>query len=231
MKDEVTGEIYCVRVSNGIMKNTPGECTSTPTAEDTQAPTITIIGNNPANVEVGTNYVDLGASVTDNEDENLGIKVEGDNLDTSTDATYEITYTAVDQAGNTGTAKRTVIVGNGGTEEVAPEILEVKEDPIITDTTAPVISLIGDSSIELELNSTYTDQGATATDDTDGDITNNITVTSLVDTTIANTYKVTYDVTDTAGNPASKVTRTVVVVAPAPEVVVEEVSTTTEAQI
>ena len=128
-----------------------------------------------------------------------------------------------------------MIVGNGGTEEVAPEILEVKEDPIITDTTAPVISLIGDSSIELELNSTYTDQGATATDDTDGDITNNITVTSLVDTTIANTYKVTYDVTDTAGNPASKVTRTVVVVAPVSEevseVVSEEVSTTTEAQI
>ncbi|MFA5015028.1 MAG: immunoglobulin-like domain-containing protein, partial [Actinomycetota bacterium] len=39
------------------------------------------------------------------------------------------------------------------------------------DTAPPVITLIGKSSIEVELDSIYEDPGATASDDVDGDIT------------------------------------------------------------
>ena len=130
--DDVTGKPYCIKMSAGVLVSTLGECsaasvttsTTTPTSTttDTQAPVISIKGNNPANIDVNSSYVDLGATVTDNVNDNLGIsyKVNGTtvssiNIDTSTDTTYTITYSATDQAGNTGTATRTVVVGTGVT--------------------------------------------------------------------------------------------------------------------
>ena len=40
----------------------------------------------------------------------------------------------------------------------------------VTDITAPVITLNGDAQITVEVGSTYTDLGATASDNYDGDI-------------------------------------------------------------
>ena len=60
---------------------------------------------------------DLGASVTDNVDQNLGYKtflngalVSNIVIDTSAEATDTIDYVATDQAGNAATSTRTVIV-------------------------------------------------------------------------------------------------------------------------
>lgn len=44
----------------------------------------------------------------------------------------------------------------------------------------------------------YTDDGATAADNLDGDKTANISSVSTVDTNIVGTYTVTYDVSDIA---------------------------------
>ena len=52
--------------------------------------------------------------------------------------------------------------------------------------------------------------GATATDDKDGDLTSKIETTGKVDTKKAGTYKITYTVKDAAGN-TSTATRTVIV--------------------
>lgn len=52
--------------------------------------------------------------------------------------------------------------------------------------------------------------GATATDDRDGDLTSKIETTGKVDTKKAGTYKITYTVKDAAGNTATA-TRTVIV--------------------
>ena len=46
----------------------------------------------------------------------------------------------------------------------------------VTDTTAPVITLVGDTQITVEVGSTYTDLGATASDNYDGDITADIVI-------------------------------------------------------
>jgi hypothetical protein len=46
----------------------------------------------------------------------------------------------------------------------------------IADTTAPVITLVGDNPLELNNGDTYTDPGATASDDVDGDLTSSIVV-------------------------------------------------------
>ena len=77
------------------------------------------------------------------------------------------------------------------------------------DTTAPVITLVGPSSINHVLNAAYTDQGATADDDEDGDLTSTITSNvSVVNEDLTGNYTITYEVTDAAGNVATA-TRTV----------------------
>ena len=92
--------------------------------------------------------------------------------------------------------------------------------PEVSDTTEPLITLLGDAAVELVVGDTYADEGATASDDTDGDITLNIVVNNTVDTSIVGEYAVTYNVIDAAGNPASEATRFVTVIAlPEPPVV------------
>ena len=82
-----------------------------------------------------------------------------------------------------------------------------------TDHTIPVITRVGDTTVSLELGSTYTDAGATAVDNIDGTITSSIVAdTSAVNVNAAGTYTVTYNVSDAAGNAATQVTRTVQVV-------------------
>ena len=63
-----------------------------------------------------------------------------------------------------------------------------------TDTTPPIITLNGQSSITLSVGDTYSEAGATANDNIDGNLTNNIVslITGSVDTSSPGTYTVTY---------------------------------------
>jgi len=84
--------------------------------------------------------------------------------------------------------------------------------PVVSDTTPPVIALVGDNPQLIEAGESYTELGATATDNFDGDLSASIVIdASTVDTTVPGDYTVTYDVSDTAGNAATTVTRTVTV--------------------
>lgn len=65
--------------------------------------------------------------------------------------------------------------------------------------------------------SIYTDAGATAADNVDGDITSKIQVTGSVNTNIVGTYILTYDVKDNAGNSAISKTRIVYVISSNPQ--------------
>lgn len=82
---------------------------------------------------------------------------------------------------------------------------------IVPDVTKPVITLLGTPSVVITNGSNYTDAGATASDNIDGDITSNIVTVNPVNTNVSATYTVTYNVTDSAGNAADEVTRTVTV--------------------
>ncbi len=88
--------------------------------------------------------------------------------------------------------------GDGGSSDDEP------------DTTPPSIALLGDNPLEINYASEFSDPGAIATDDVDG----NLMVTSVgeVDTSRVASYTIEYSATDSAGNQASA-TRTVVVVA------------------
>ena len=75
----------------------------------------------------------------------------------------------------------------------------------------PVISLVGASTLNLNVGDAYLELGATATDAVEGTVT--ATPSGSVDTTTAGTYTVTYNASDANGNAATPVTRTVVVAA------------------
>lgn len=94
------------------------------------------------------------------------------------------------------------------------DTITVNQAGVNPDNTAPVITLLGDSSISVNVGaSDWIDDGATAVDETDGDISNNIQVGDNVDLDTIGVYSVTYNVTDAAGNSAVEVVRTVNVVA------------------
>ena len=103
--------------------------TTTPSTTDTTAPVISINGNNPANVEKGASYVDLGATVKDDTDLNPRLDVFGDQIDTSVTGTSTITYVAKDSSGNIATSTREVIVS------------EISNPVVVTDVSSTTPSL------------------------------------------------------------------------------------------
>jgi|GEM_PF-2292203 len=162
------------------------------TAPDVTAPLIALNGSSVLNLTTGDSFVDPGARGTDAVDGNVTVTTEG-SVDTSTPGEYLITYKVTDAAGNTATETRKVIVSDAA------------------DTTAPVITLNGDSVIHLQSGDKYTEEGATATDVDDDNVT--VQTEGMVDTGTAGEYVITYKVSDAAGN-SSSATRKVVVTEP-----------------
>lgn len=165
-----------------------GTATRTATVVDTTAPVITLTGANPYNVAQGTTYTDLGATATDNIDGVVTVTADTSAVNMAVLGTYVVTYTATDASGNTATLTRNVLV---------------------TDTLIPILTINGANPMTVLLNQGYTELGATAVDDVDGNL--NVIATSAVNTTVLGTYAVNYSVTDSNGNTATAV-RTVNVV-------------------
>jgi len=89
--------------------------------------------------------------------------------------------------------------------------------PPPADTTPPVIVLVGDDPQILAFGDAYSELGANASDNVDGDLSSNIVIdASAVDTSTPGNYIVTYDVSDAAGNAAATAKRTVTVQPPVP---------------
>ncbi len=78
------------------------------------------------------------------------------------------------------------------------------------DNAKPTLNLVGQETIKLKVGEKYTEQGATATDKVDGDITNKIMISGSVNTSKAGTYTVTYKVKNSKDMETTK-TRTVIV--------------------
>ena len=170
-------------ISDGTNTVNPDPVTST-VIVDTTPPVITLNGDNLLILTVGDTYTEKGATAT----EEATVTEEG-TVDTNTAGDYTITYTATDEAGNIGTATRTVRV------------------QVPRDTTPPVITLNGDNLLILTVGDTYTEKGATATEEA------TVTEEGTVDTNTAGDYTITYTATDEAGN-IGTATRTVSVQVP-----------------
>jgi alpha-tubulin suppressor-like RCC1 family protein len=80
----------------------------------------------------------------------------------------------------------------------------------VVDITPPIITLKGVNPLQMQTGGTWTDPGATALDDRDGDISASIVIdTTGLKTNIAGTYAVSYNVKDKAANAAITMKRTV----------------------
>ena len=80
----------------------------------------------------------------------------------------------------------------------------------VTDQSAPVITLISNNSITLNIDAIFTDEGATVIDNVDAERT--LLGTGSVDTSTAGIYTLTYSTSstsDAAGNVAQSVTRNI----------------------
>lgn len=82
--------------------------------------------------------------------------------------------------------------------------------PPAGDTTPPVITLNGDNPYYLPLGTMYVDPGATAYDETDGDLSGDLEMAHNVNFFFPGTYTAEYTVSDSAGNTSSAI-RTVIV--------------------
>lgn len=186
------GEMVCYRSIDSAGNTAYG--LSAPIAGiDYTAPAITMVGSSPVIVQVFGTYADAGATATDQFDGNITSEIMASGIvNTSAVGNYTITYTVTDSAGNSA----------------APVTRTVE----VMDTMPPVITLLGNSSVTVEIRSNYTDAGATATDNYDGDLTSQINTGGIVNTSTAGTYTLTYDVRDSSGNRAAELTRTVIVV-------------------
>ncbi|MCK4752979.1 MAG: DUF5011 domain-containing protein [Planctomycetes bacterium] len=159
---------------------------------DTTPPAITLNGSATQFAECSIDsYTEEGATATDDRDSEVPVVIGGDTVDTSSCGTYVVTYNASDTAGN------------------AAE--QVERMVIVEDTTPPVISLSGSDTIILECAmDSYTEEGATAADICDDDVSV-VIGGDTVDTSSCGIYEVTYDATDASGNAAEQVVRTVIV--------------------
>lgn len=144
-----------------------------------------LLGDTQFTMEVGTLYEEPGfTAFYSNDDVSQSVIISGE-IDSETLGTYTISYTYKTSGKFNKTVKRTVEV---------------------VDTTPAQISLIGGEQTVVILNSTYTEFGYTATDNYDGDLTDQVTVTSNVDSAAVGMYEVLYTVSDSSGN-ITEVTR------------------------
>lgn len=120
-------------------------------------------------------------------------------------STWSVTLTTA-LVGGTYNVSATATASNGATAN------DTTTNELIIDTTIPVVTITGSSSISIKKNSTYTDAGATGTDNIDGNLSSSVVKTGTVNTAVLGTYYVRYNVTDGAGNKATQKTRTVKVI-------------------
>lgn len=165
---------------------------------DVTPPVISLDGADPLNISCGSTYTDPGATAADDFDGDISgdIVVDSSGVDTNTAGNYTVFYNVTDASGNAATqVEREVIVGS------------------CADVVPPVITLQGTSPVNVNCGATYNDEGASATDNVDNSITLTAAIVTgglgAINTSVPGTYTVTYNVLDTAGNPANEVTRTV----------------------
>ena len=187
---------------------------------DKTNPIVTLTGGD-MNVEINTEFVDPGYTVTDNMDKDLEVNIvvyysktgasgtwtgaPDNKVDTTVLGHYAIWYSATDSSGNVSDSVRRIVV--------------------VQDTTKPIVTLNG-SDMTVEGNSEFVDPGVTITDNSGEELTANIEVNysktgasgtwtgapdNKVDTSVLGYYAIWYSATDSSGNVSNSVRRIIVV--------------------
>ncbi|MEJ8302852.1 immunoglobulin-like domain-containing protein [Saccharibacillus sacchari] len=141
------------------------------------APTLKLNGEARMPVGMGTTFVDPGATAQDVQGVSLteNISVTG-KVFTEKDDVYELTYSVSDSALNTSTVTRSVYV-------IEP----------------PLVIPNGEIEMEIEEDTKFVDEGASASDAFHGDLSDLVVTEGSVDTSRPGTYTLTYKVTNPIG--------------------------------
>jgi hypothetical protein len=115
-----------------VVTNLYGSSTSNVvlTVHDTLAPVVTLNGGNPIFVELGSAFVDPGATASDLCAGSLSVAVGG-TVNTNAVGTNTLTYSASDGNGNTNTTTRTIVVQ----DTTPPTILQSFTNLVLAATT------------------------------------------------------------------------------------------------
>jgi len=216
--DAVDGDLStAVEVVNPVNINSPGTyvvsysvsdqagneavaLSRTVVVADTKPPVLDLLGGVSITHEGATPFTDPGAYALDILDGNLTTKITVTGVvDVNVTGTYQLTYGAIDDANNSAT----------------PIIRTVA----VVDTTPPVLSLIGSPSVQLFVGTTFFDPGTVAVDSLDGNLTNDVVISGVLDVNAPGSYLLHYNVADASGNDAQTVSRTVTVVGIPPPVI------------
>ncbi len=159
--------------------------------KDNEKTKITLKGDKTVVLGLDEEYVEPGYTASDNLDGDITDKVEvTDNIDIKNYGEYEVVYKVTDSNNNTVSKTRKVIV---------------------KDMKAPIITLNGNSIIDVLLGEKYIEEGYNANDNIDGDITNKVEVINNINYKKLGNYQITYTVKDSHNN-ITTVKRTINVV-------------------
>ena len=130
-------------------------------SRDFVPPVVTLNGEAVMTLSYRDTFSDPGARAMDARDGAVAVTVSGEVKPKAGE--YTLTYTATDAAGNVGRAVRTVRV---------------------VDDVPPVVTLSGDAMMTLSYRDAFSDPGATATDEHDGEL--EVTVSGEVESNLPN---------------------------------------------
>lgn len=142
---------------------------------DTKAPVIQLKTDPDYFTLPGGTYIEEGFIATDNHDGDITAAVE------RTATEEQVVYKVTDASGNVTEVIRTIEYS----------------DPV-----PPELTLLGAPHIMLQLNTPYEEPGFAASDNYDGELIQQVTVTGEVDTGKEGTYTLEYSVQDSHGNKA-----------------------------
>ncbi|TPV32254.1 DUF5011 domain-containing protein [Paucihalobacter ruber] len=172
--------------------------------ENSQIPVITLIDSDTIVLEACDEYIEYGATAVDSCLGNLTSDIIIDNSAVNTGAvgTYQVSYNVSNSLGvAANTVFRTINV---------------------VDTTAPTLTLVGPSVLNIGACSTYTELGAIAIDPCFGNVSSAVVVDNAsIDTNTIGEYTVTYNLMDASNNVAAQITRIVnVTITSPPEITI-----------
>ena len=175
---------------------------STDVAEGGSVDTYDVVLNSQPQLNVTVNVVP-GAQVTTNV---ASLVFTPANWNTP----QTVTVTAIDDGIQEGSHAEVVTHNITSTDPGYTGFIVADVSINIIDNAAPLITLIGNNPLTVTLGSSFIDPGYTVVDDTDTGLV--ATITGSVDTSAVNSYILTYNVSDAAGNTAVEQTRVVNVV-------------------
>lgn len=151
---------------------------------DDVAPNITLNGESKVVLCPNTKYIEAGYKANDEYDGDISDKVKVEVMDD------EIRYNVIDNSGN---------------------VAEVIRNIEYIDNDKPELKLIGSQEVTLYKGDIYKEEGYSAIDNCDGDITNKVKVINNVDTNTVGSYEIKYQIVDISGNEESVVRKIKVV--------------------